>query len=61
MLKRIFDENDFSEKHNFIDMGCGKGYVMAVASEYLFEKIGREYTEKLCDICRRNLDILQLN
>ena len=40
VLKRIFDEIDFSEQHSFIDMGCGKGYVMTVASEYPFDKIG---------------------
>ena len=40
VLRRIFDEIDFSEKHSFIDMGCGKGYVMTVASEYPFERIG---------------------
>ena len=38
--KRIFEEIDFTEKHNFIDMGCGKGYVMAKAAEYPFEKVG---------------------
>ena len=61
VLKRIFEEIDFTEKHNFIDMGCGKGYVMAKEAEYPFEKVGGvEYTKELCDICRKNIDILGL-
>lgn len=46
VLKRIFEEIDFTEKHNFIDMGCGKGYVMAKAAEYPFEKVGGLNTQK---------------
>lgn len=40
VLQRVFEDIDFSEKHSFIDMGCGKGYVMAFASEYPFERVG---------------------
>lgn len=40
VLKRVFDDIDFSKPHSFIDMGCGKGYVMVCASEYPFEKVG---------------------
>lgn len=60
ILKRVFREIDFSTPHSFVDMGCGKGYVMTVASEYPFEKIaGVEYTKELCDICTNNLNILK--
>lgn len=62
VLKKFFDEIDFSTPHGFIDMGCGKGYVMTIASEYPFKQIGGvEYTKELCDICQRNLDILKLD
>ncbi len=61
-LIRIFNNIDFSEPHSFLDMGCGKGYVMTIASHYPFEKVGGvEYTPELCDICRRNLSILNLD
>lgn len=60
ILKRVFDDIDFSDRHSFIDMGCGKGYVMACASKYPFERLGGvEYTSELCDICKKNLYILK--
>lgn len=62
VLKRIFEDIDFKEDHGFLDMGCGKGYVMTVAAKYPFEKIGGvEYTKELCEICRKNLDRLNLD
>lgn len=60
VLKRVFAEIDFSEQHGFLDMGCGKGYVMLCAAEYPFKRIGGvEYTSELCEICRKNLHILK--
>lgn len=60
VLKRVFDEIDFSMPHGFLDMGCGKGYVMLCAAEYPFERIGGvEYTPELCEICKKNLRILK--
>lgn len=60
VLKRVFDDIDFSVRHSFIDMGCGKGYVIACAAEYPFEDVGGvEYTSELCNICRNNLRILK--
>lgn len=60
VLKRVFDEIDFSVPHGFLDMGCGKGYVMLCAAEYPFERVGGvEYTSELCKICRNNLHILK--
>ena len=62
VLERIFKDIDFTDCHSFIDMGCGKGYVLTCATKYEFEKIGGvEYTTELCDICRKNLDILSLD
>lgn len=60
VLKRIFNGIDFSVPHSLMDMGCGKGYVMACASEYAFERVGGlEYTKELCDICRKNMEKLK--
>lgn len=62
VLKRIFDDIDFSESHSFIDVGCGKGYVVACATEYPFKDIGGvEYTLELCKTCKKNLQILKLD
>lgn len=38
VLNKIFDDIDWSQPHSFIDMGCGKGYVMICASERQFKK-----------------------
>ncbi|MBR5407082.1 MAG: class I SAM-dependent methyltransferase [Lachnospiraceae bacterium] len=62
VLRRVFDDIDFSEPHGFCDMGCGKGYVMICASEYPFKNIGGvEYTPELCTICSNNLRKLKLD
>lgn len=62
VLNRIFDSIDYSVPHSFMDMGCGKGYVMTLAAKYSFERVGGvEYTPELCDICRKNLGILMLD
>lgn len=62
VLKRIFDDIDFKENHCFVDMGCGKGYVMTVAHEYPFDKIcGVEYTPELCEIAVENMKRLNMD
>ena len=62
VLKRVFSDIDFSEPHGFLDLGCGKGYVMTVAASYPFSRIGGvEYTKELCAICRKNLRILKMD
>ncbi len=44
----------------FVDLGCGKGRAMIVASEYPFESIaGVEMSAGLCRIARRNMAQLQ--
>lgn len=40
VLSRIFENIDFSASHSFMDMGCGKGYVMALAAKHPFENVG---------------------
>lgn len=56
VLKRIFDDLGDASGKSFIDVGCGKGYVITIAGKYPFEKAGDvEYTKQLYDICCRNL------
>lgn len=56
ILNRVF--NDFSEKDNksFIDVGCGKGFVVSQASKAGFKYAGGvEFNSHLYDICIKNL------
>jgi SAM-dependent methyltransferase len=40
----------------FIDVGCGKGLALLVASRYPFKKIiGVEFSKELCKIAQRNI------
>ena len=39
VMERIFQDIDFTDSHSFIDMGCGKGYVMSVATTYPFVNV----------------------
>lgn len=56
VLKKIFDDISFDRPHSFIDMGCGKGYVLVCAAAYPFTDVGGvEYNLELYNICQRNL------
>ena len=44
------------ENYSFVDIGCGKGRVLLVASEFPFRRIvGVEFAPMLAEIARRNL------
>lgn len=46
----------------FVDVGCGKGRVLIVATMYPFRRIvGVEYSPQLAAICRQNLDKLNIS
>jgi SAM-dependent methyltransferase len=48
------------EEYNFIDLGCGKGRVIIVASEFPFRSIsGVELSPHLVKIARRNIAIIE--
>lgn len=43
-------------QYSFVDLGCGKGRVLLVASEFEFERIvGVDISAELCQIARRNV------
>jgi len=45
------------EDYTFIDIGCGKGRVLLIASEFPFRRIiGLEFAPTLAEIARRNLN-----
>lgn len=50
------DHTDFT----FVDLGCGKGRVLLVASDFPFRAIhGVDISAELCEIARRNIAIYQ--
>jgi SAM-dependent methyltransferase len=52
------DPKDFS----FIDIGCGKGRALIIASQHNFADLtGVDYSQKLCDIARANLEKLRVS
>ena len=61
MLEKLFSCVDMDKPHGFLDIGCGKGYVLWRARMWGFSKVGGvEYDEKLLGICRKNLQRLKL-
>lgn len=62
ILKELFSCVDMNKFHSFIDIGCGKGYVLWEAKKFGFPKVGGvEYDEKLVEICNRNMKKLKLS
>lgn len=62
VLQQIFSQIDISRFPRFIDIGCGKGYVLWQAKKYGFSQVGGvEYDDKLCQICRKNMKRLKLD
>ena len=57
LLEKVFDYLQTIEAtKNILDLGCGKGRVLAVAAYYDFEKItGVEFAKELCDEARKNI------
>jgi len=57
-LRRIFREVGFPKSGLFLDIGCGKGRVLMIASDYGFRRLcGVDFSELLCRIARANLAI----
>ena len=56
VLEDVFSSIDTVAYGRFLDVGCGKGYVLKAAAEYGFRRVGGiEYDERLADICQTNL------
>ena len=60
-LKKIFSSLTFDGSERLLDIGCGKGVVLRVASGYPFEKVaGIEIDERLLGIAVNNFRILKM-
>ncbi len=59
-LKMLFKKLNFQDEKNIIDIGCGKGKVMIVASKFGFKEVrGVEISPMLCKISCENLNRYQ--
>jgi len=59
-LRKLFRSFSFPENGGLVDLGCGKGRVLFIASEYHFKALrGIEYSEPLCEIARENIQRFQ--
>lgn len=61
ILSDLLSQVDMERFRGFLDIGCGKGYVLWKAQQWGFSRVGGvEYDEKLCRVCMRNLRRLGL-
>ncbi len=57
LLEALFKQVDLKGYRHFIDIGCGKGRVMAVAAHYGARKItGIDYSPLFCRIAREQME-----
>jgi predicted RNA methylase len=54
-LRYFLNTCEFPPASVFVDLGCGKGQVLLVASRFAFKRVvGVEYTRELCNIATAN-------
>ena len=62
VVRRAIEAVGGIEQAVFVDLGCGKGRTLAVASEYPFRKVvGIEIAKRLVQIARKNAEIIGRN
>jgi SAM-dependent methyltransferase len=60
-LKQIFSTLVITSKNNFIDIGCGKGYVLTKAAKQPYNKVmGIDFVPEMINIAQKNISILKL-
>jgi len=60
LLEEIFTILHANEKNHFLDIGCGKGRALCVASNYGYKKnTGIDFSKKLCDAAIENTKIFK--
>ena len=61
-LRKVLHDLELKGNDGIIDIGCGKGSALIEFSRYPFFKVaGVEYSPKLINICRNNLERLKIN
>ena len=62
LLNGVLQHIDPSRYPAFLDIGCGKGFVLRKAWEYGFSRVtGVDYDEKMIAVCQRNMKKLGLS
>jgi 16S rRNA G966 N2-methylase RsmD len=60
-LKEIFSVLDITNENKFIDIGCGKGYVLTKAAKQKYNRImGIDFVPEMIKIAQKNISILKL-
>lgn len=58
LVEEIFEQLQSSGRNHFLDMGCGKGRALCVATHYGFNKVtGIDLSKDLCEIATENLSL----
>jgi SAM-dependent methyltransferase len=59
-LQRVLAQADIPQNGKFVDLGCGKGRTLLIASRLQFtEVIGVEFSAELCEVAERNVRIYE--
>jgi len=57
---KVFQTLNLPSQAGFVDFGCGKGRTLMMAADLGFSRVvGIEFSEALCEIARRNIQIYQ--
>ncbi len=60
IVRKYFGDN-ITEEDSIIDIGCGKGRMLAFFAEFPFKQIcGLEYVQEMVDIAKNNMGVLGL-
>ena len=59
-LEEMFRVLPSNSRKHFMDIGCGKGRTLCVAAHFGYETMtGIDFSEKFCDIARKNLEVIK--
>ena len=57
-LNKLFKKMNINSEQVLLDLGCGKGRVLLIASQFPFKELrGIDLSDKLCDIAKKNCTI----
>lgn len=60
-IDEILGRLDYTKNTAFLDVGCGKGFVLKSAAQRPFQRCdGVEYDERIAGICKKNLRRLKI-
>ena len=61
-FRKLMEVIELPQGSVFVDVGCGKGKVLLMASQYGFDRVvGIEFSPPLCEIARQNIETFKKN